>query len=48
MMIEEAFDIDIGHHETVALVERLIRELEGERRPTAEDYLARFSNSSQP
>ena len=47
MMIEEAFEIDIGHSETVALVERLIRELEGERRPTAEDYLARFSNSSQ-
>jgi hypothetical protein len=45
-MMEKAFDIDIGHAETVALIERHIRELEGERRPTAEDYLARAFNST--
>jgi AcrR family transcriptional regulator len=30
--IEEAFGVDIGHAETVAMVERQLRELEGERR----------------
>jgi AcrR family transcriptional regulator len=44
MMIEEAFNVDIGHAETIAVVERHIRELEGDRRPTAEEYLARFSS----
>jgi AcrR family transcriptional regulator len=31
LLIEESVDIDIGHAETVALVERHIRDLEGER-----------------
>jgi len=31
LLIEKAFDVDIGHAETVALVERHIRALEGER-----------------
>ncbi|MFB4309558.1 TetR/AcrR family transcriptional regulator [Actinomadura sp. GTD37] len=31
--IEEGFDLDIGHAETVAVVEREIRALEGDRRP---------------
>ena len=30
LLIEEAFDIDIGHGETVALIERLIARFEGE------------------
>lgn len=32
LLIEEAFDVDIGHAETEALVEAFIRDLEGERR----------------
>lgn len=31
--IEDAFDVDIGHDETLALVERLITEVEGPRTP---------------
>jgi hypothetical protein len=31
LLIEEAFDIDIGHDETMAMVEDHIRSLEGER-----------------
>jgi AcrR family transcriptional regulator len=31
LLMEEAFDLDIGHVETVDLVERHIRELEGDR-----------------
>jgi len=31
LLIEKAFDVEIGHAETVALVERHIRALEGER-----------------
>lgn len=34
LLIEEAFDVDIGHADTIALVERHIRALEGERRRT--------------
>lgn len=41
MLIEQAFEVDVGHAETAALIERHVRQLEGERRPTAEDYLAR-------
>jgi AcrR family transcriptional regulator len=37
LLIEEAFDVDIGHAETEALVESHIRSLEGERRPTRPD-----------
>ena len=40
LLIEEAFDVRLGHAETVALVERNIRELEGEREPIDEDVLA--------
>jgi AcrR family transcriptional regulator len=32
--IEDAFDVDIGHAELVAVIEREIRALEGDRRPT--------------
>ena len=32
LLIEESFDVDIGHAEAVALIEREIRALEGERR----------------
>lgn len=32
LITEEAFDVDIGHAETIALVERHIRAVEGERR----------------
>jgi AcrR family transcriptional regulator len=39
LLMEEAFDLDTGHAETVAVVERLIRELEGERLPAARDAL---------
>src|SRR5262245_37511133 len=31
--IEEAFDVEIGHRELIAVVEREIRALEGDRRP---------------
>jgi AcrR family transcriptional regulator len=31
LLLEDAFDIDIGHDQTIALVERHIRMLEGER-----------------
>lgn len=33
LLIERAFEVDCGHAETVSLIERRIRELEGERRP---------------
>jgi AcrR family transcriptional regulator len=33
LLLEESFDVDIGHDETVALIEREIRALEGERLP---------------
>jgi AcrR family transcriptional regulator len=33
LLIEDAFDVDLGHGETVAVIERHIRELEGERQP---------------
>lgn len=33
LLVEEAYDLDIGHAETIALVERHLRELEGDRRP---------------
>jgi AcrR family transcriptional regulator len=32
LLVEEAFDVDVGHRETVELVERHLRALEGERR----------------
>ena len=38
LRMEEAFDVDTGHREVVAVVEKFLRELEGDRRPTvAED-----------
>ena len=40
LLIEQAFDVDLGHAETVALVERHIRALEGERRPAPIDVPA--------
>jgi len=35
LLIEEAFDVDIGHADTEAMVEDQIRELEGERHESA-------------
>jgi AcrR family transcriptional regulator len=35
LLIEDAFDVAPGHAETIAVVERQIRELEGERREVA-------------
>src|SRR3954447_776281 len=34
LLMEEAFDVDIGHADMIALVEHHIRALEGDRRPT--------------
>ncbi len=31
LLMEEAFDLDIGHAETIAVIERFIRDCEGER-----------------
>lgn len=33
LLMEEAYDLDMGHEQTVAIVERYLRSLEGERRP---------------
>jgi AcrR family transcriptional regulator len=33
LLIEEAYELDLGHAETIAIIERHIRQLEGERRP---------------
>jgi AcrR family transcriptional regulator len=41
LLMEEAYDLDLGHTETVAVVERLIRRLEGERLPAAHQPLRR-------
>jgi AcrR family transcriptional regulator len=32
LLMEEAYDLDIGHAETIAIVERYLHQLEGERR----------------
>ena len=40
MHIEEGFGLDIGHAETVAVIEREIRALEGDRRPAGETAAA--------
>ncbi|OHV33837.1 MULTISPECIES: TetR/AcrR family transcriptional regulator [Pseudofrankia] len=37
--IEEAFDIDIGHRELIAVVEREIHALEGDRRPADDEVV---------
>jgi hypothetical protein len=39
LLIEKTFDVDVGNDETMAEMERHIRELEGERRPIDEDVL---------
>jgi hypothetical protein len=44
LLIEKAFDVDLGHTETVAVIERHIRELEGERRPIDEEALTTEAN----
>jgi AcrR family transcriptional regulator len=33
LLMEDSYDLDIGHAETVEIVERFLRRLEGERRP---------------
>ncbi|MFB4297576.1 TetR/AcrR family transcriptional regulator [Actinomadura sp. NTSP31] len=38
--IEEGFDLDIGHAEAVAVIEREIRALEGDRRPAQDEAVA--------
>ncbi|MEU6750604.1 TetR/AcrR family transcriptional regulator [Spirillospora sp. NPDC046719] len=38
--IEEGFDLDVGHAETVAVIEREIRALEGDRRPADAEVVA--------
>jgi AcrR family transcriptional regulator len=43
LLTEEAFDVHIGHAEMIALIERHIRELEGERR-TIHPALANLEN----
>jgi AcrR family transcriptional regulator len=43
LLVEEAFDNDIGHAQTVAFIERHIRELEGERGSSREQVLRRTS-----
>jgi AcrR family transcriptional regulator len=40
MHIEEGFDLHIGHAETVAVIEREIRALEGDRRPAGDEAVA--------
>ncbi len=40
LQIEEGFDLDIGHAETVAVIEREIRALEGDRRPAPREASA--------
>jgi AcrR family transcriptional regulator len=39
--IEEAFEVDIGHAEMVAVIEREIRALEGDRRPADDEVAVR-------
>jgi AcrR family transcriptional regulator len=41
LLMEEAYDLDFGHAETIAIVERYLRLLEGERRPADHHRLAR-------
>ncbi len=33
LRMEEAFDVDTGHHQVISLVEKFLRELEGDRQP---------------
>jgi AcrR family transcriptional regulator len=40
LLMEEAFDVDLGHAETVELIERHIRALEGERQRVGADAAA--------
>lgn len=40
LLMEEAFDVDLGHAETVELIERHIRALEGERMRVGADAVA--------
>jgi hypothetical protein len=40
LLIEQAFDLDIGHAETVALIEEHITTLGGPRRSTPEEFAA--------
>jgi len=35
LQLEESFDVEIGHADTVAVIERQIRDLEGERQPVS-------------
>lgn len=48
LLVDEACDIHIGHAELVDLVERHIKELEGERRPTPwDEYIEQRGNSTE-
>ena len=33
LRMEEAFDIDLGHHDVTGVIEGILQELEGDRRP---------------
>jgi AcrR family transcriptional regulator len=44
LLIEKAFGVNLGHAETVAVIERHIWELEGERRPIDEEALTTEAN----
>ncbi|MGH7858594.1 MAG: TetR/AcrR family transcriptional regulator [Candidatus Binatia bacterium] len=48
LLIEKAFDVDLGHAETIALIEGCIRELEGERRPLDDRVLAANGRGARP
>jgi len=41
LLIEQAFDLDTGHAETIALIEGLITALEGPRRSSPDEFSAR-------
>ena len=41
LLMEDSYDLDIGHAETVEIVERFLRQLEGERRPAREQKAVR-------
>ncbi|MFE9325069.1 TetR/AcrR family transcriptional regulator [Nocardia sp. NPDC052278] len=46
LRMEEAFDVDAGHRDATELIENLLRDLEGERRPTPATATPRLGKSS--
>jgi AcrR family transcriptional regulator len=45
LLIEQAFDLDIGHAETIALIEEHITALEGPRRSSPDEFAAHRTSS---